>query len=73
MAWCLAEAGLAIDRTQQSEGAAHRAADGKALTDAHDAWAQGDYIAALKRYISILNAPGGDAHRTIAALRCPRP
>lgn len=31
-------------------------AHNKALADAHDAWAQGDYIAALNGYIRILNA-----------------
>src|SRR5688572_20317708 len=43
--------------------------DANALTAAHAAWAEGDYIAALNRYIAILNAPGGDAHLTEIALQ----
>ena len=39
----------------------------RALTLAHDAWAQGDYIGALNSYIKLLNGPGGDAfHDAIA-------
>jgi hypothetical protein len=39
----------------------------RALTTAHDAWAQGDYIAALNGYLRLLNAPGGEAvHDAIA-------
>jgi Tol biopolymer transport system component len=39
----------------------------KALADAHDAWAQGDYVSALTGYIRLLNAAGGEAlHNEIA-------
>ena len=41
----------------------------KALTDANDAWAQGDYISALNGYIKLLNAPGGDAFHDAIALQ----
>jgi hypothetical protein len=37
------------------------------MSDATDAWARGDYIAALNGYVKLLNEPGGDAfHDTIA-------
>jgi Tol biopolymer transport system component len=39
----------------------------RALADAHDAWSQGDYIAALKGYIQLLNSEGGETlHDAIA-------
>ena len=39
----------------------------KSLADAHDAWAQGDYVSALNAYIRLLSAPDGDAvHDAIA-------
>jgi hypothetical protein len=39
----------------------------KAMNDAHDAWAQGDYVTALNSYIRLLTAPGGDTlHDAIA-------
>ena len=41
----------------------------KALTDANDAWAQGDYISALNGYIKLLNAPGGDVFHEAIALQ----
>jgi Tol biopolymer transport system component len=41
----------------------------KALTDAHDAWAHGDYIAALNGYIKLLNGPGGEAFHDVIALQ----
>jgi Tol biopolymer transport system component len=37
------------------------------LADAHDAWAKGDYIAALNGYIRLLNADGGDALHDLIA------
>lgn len=39
----------------------------RALADAHDAWANGDYIAALNGYIRLLNAEGGDAFHDLIA------
>ena len=44
---CVVAGPIAFDRTQQSEGAAHHPPN--AMGEAHDAWAQGDYIAALNR------------------------
>ena len=42
-------------------------AQDRALADAHDAWAQGDYVTALNGYIRLLNGPGGEAvHDRIA-------
>jgi Tol biopolymer transport system component len=39
----------------------------RSLADAHDAWAQGDYVRALNGYIRLLNSPGADAvHDAIA-------
>ena len=48
-------------------GASNDRPHAKALADARDAWAHGDYIAALNGYIAILTAPGGEAlHDDIA-------
>src|SRR5687768_4379813 len=69
LALCVVPAPFAFDRMQQSEGAGNAPANGRALTAAHAAWAEGDYIAALNRYIAILNAPGGDAHFAEIALQ----
>jgi hypothetical protein len=50
-----------------SAGAVNDTPHAKALAAAHDAWAQGDYITALNGYLTILNAPGGEAaHDAIA-------
>jgi hypothetical protein len=69
LALCVVPAPFALDRMQQSEGVGNGPANGHALTTAHAAWAEGDYIAALNRYIAILNAPGGDAHLAEIALQ----
>src|SRR5687767_3969649 len=59
---------FAVNNELQQEGNGTRRGV-SSLTDAHDAWAQGDYIAALNSYIAILNAPGGDAHLDEIALQ----
>jgi Tol biopolymer transport system component len=41
----------------------------RALIDANDSWAQGDYIGALSGYIKLLNAPGGEAFHDAIALQ----
>jgi hypothetical protein len=41
----------------------------KALREAHDAWAQGDYITALNGYIALLNGPGGEVFHDAIALQ----
>jgi hypothetical protein len=43
--------------------------DAQALADAHDAWAQGDYVTALNGYIALLNGPGGEAFLEPIALQ----
>ena len=52
-----------------SAGAVNDTPHAKALATAHEAWAQGDYIAALNGYIKILNASGGDALHDAIALQ----
>ena len=62
-----AGAAFAVRNSASVFADAPAADDRKAIADAHDAWAQGDYISALNGYISLLNGPGGDAvHDAIA-------